>query len=163
MDFRKRITPTFSYYCCSVKVLLVIKIRLKPSCRISASFVALLFEKESPKSYSEGLRAVFFCRFEVVVFECQVNMIKSFEKGGVFVLIATFVALDRLRVRRTMQANQWSVDVVRCHQHVVSRHRASLQASELRNQGLRSAFVSLPPPPEVSSGRSTPRISVLSL
>ena len=34
-------------------------------------------------------------------------MIKSFEKGGVFVLIATFVALDRLRVRRTMQANQW--------------------------------------------------------
>ena len=71
------------------------KIGLKPSCRISASFVALLFEKESPKSYSEGLRAVFFCRFEVVVFECQVNMIKSFEKGGVFVLITTFVALDR--------------------------------------------------------------------
>ena len=70
--------------------------RLKSSCRISASFVALLFEKESPKSYSKGLRAVFFCRFEVVVFECQVNMIKSFEKGGVFVFIATFVALDRL-------------------------------------------------------------------
>lgn len=29
-------------------------------------------------------------------FECQVNMIKSFEKGGVLVLITTFVALDRL-------------------------------------------------------------------
>jgi len=67
----------------------------------------LLFEKESPKSYSEGLRAVFFCRFEVVVFECQVNMIKSFEKGGVFVLITTFVALDRLWVSRTMQEIEW--------------------------------------------------------
>jgi len=54
----------------------------------------LLFEKESPKSYSEGLRAVFFCRFELVVLKCQVNMIKSSEKGGVFVLITTFVALD---------------------------------------------------------------------
>jgi len=57
--------------------------------------VTLLFEKESPKSYSEGLRAVFFCRFELVALKCQVNMIKSFEKGDVFVLIATFVALDR--------------------------------------------------------------------
>ena len=34
-------------------------------------------------------------------------MLKSFEKGGVLVFIATFVALDLLRVSRTMQANKW--------------------------------------------------------
>ena len=28
-------------------------------------FGGLLFEKESPKSYTKGLRGVFFCRFEV--------------------------------------------------------------------------------------------------
>ena len=34
----------FNYYC-PVKVFLMIKIRLKPSCRISASFVTLLVKK----------------------------------------------------------------------------------------------------------------------
>ena len=33
-------------YCCPVKVFLMIKIRLKPSCRISASFVTLLVGKK---------------------------------------------------------------------------------------------------------------------
>ena len=45
VDFRKRITPTFSYYCCSVEVLLVIKIRLKPCKRVSAYFVTLQIAK----------------------------------------------------------------------------------------------------------------------
>ena len=35
-----------SLYCCPVKVFLMIKIRLKPSCRISASFVTLLVGKK---------------------------------------------------------------------------------------------------------------------
>ena len=82
---------------------------LKSSCRISASFVALLFEKESPKSYSEGLRTVFFCRFEVVVFECQVDMVKLFEKGGVLVLIAIFVRLYILFIRMTVQEGRWKL------------------------------------------------------
>ena len=34
------------FYCCPVKVFLMIKIRLKPSCRISASFVTLLVGKK---------------------------------------------------------------------------------------------------------------------
>ena len=34
-------------YCCPVKVFLMIKIRLKPSCRISASFVTLLVGKKT--------------------------------------------------------------------------------------------------------------------
>ena len=45
VDFRERITPTFSYYCCSIKVFLVIKTRMKPSCRISAYFVTLQIAK----------------------------------------------------------------------------------------------------------------------
>ena len=35
------------YYCCPVKVLHGKKIRLKPSCRISASFVTLLVAKQT--------------------------------------------------------------------------------------------------------------------
>ena len=34
-------------YCCPVKVLQVKKIRLKPSCRIPASFVTLLVAKKT--------------------------------------------------------------------------------------------------------------------
>lgn len=34
-------------------------------------------------------------------------MVKSFEKGGVLVFIATFVALDLLWVSRTMQEIEW--------------------------------------------------------
>lgn len=51
-----------------------------------------------------------------------------------------------------MQANQWKRRRSRVSSARCFSTRASLQASELRNQGLRSAFVSLPPPPEVSSG-----------
>ena len=106
------------------------KIRLKPSCRISASFVALLFEKESPKSYSEGLRAVFFCRFAFVVLKCQVDMLKSFEKGGVLVFIATFVALDLLQVSRTMQEIEW-----KCRRSRVSSARCFPTRSLLASFG----------------------------
>ena len=41
------IPPILFFYCCPVKVFLMIKIRLKPSCRISASFVTLLVGKKT--------------------------------------------------------------------------------------------------------------------
>ena len=46
-DFSKNVGDFFKNYCCLVKVFLMIKIRLKPSCRISASFVTLLVGKKT--------------------------------------------------------------------------------------------------------------------
>ena len=40
-------------YCCPVKVLQVKKIRLKPSCRISASFVTLLVTKKTVVTWAK--------------------------------------------------------------------------------------------------------------
>lgn len=57
-------------------------------------------------------------------------MLKSFEKGGVLVFIATFVALDLLQVSRTMQEIEW-----KCRRSRVSSARCFPTRSLLASFG----------------------------
>lgn len=57
-------------------------------------------------------------------------MVKSFEKGGVLVFIATFVALDLLWVSRTMQEIEW-----KCRRSRVSSARCFSTPSFLASFG----------------------------